>query len=100
MKQHITSKQADEISKYKFYTLFPDLVIRDDWSKFHHKKITIGKMIELLMDRGYCYTIDYGKLEVWILGNITTKKTYCPEVKLDNLLCDALWEAVKYTLKA
>jgi hypothetical protein len=51
MKQHISPKQLKEITKVQFYTLLPDFVIRNDWSEYHHKKITIGKMIEILIDR-------------------------------------------------
>lgn len=103
MKQHITPKQFQELPKEISCKVF-DLNARDwrgykdDFYGYHHKKITIGKMIETLMDKGYHYTIEYGKLYIWEMGDITTKKVFCPDIKLDTLLCDALWDAVKYIL--
>jgi len=56
VKQHILPKQAKEITEEQFYSLFPgklhdNVVERKDWANFHHKKITIGKMIELLKQK-------------------------------------------------
>ncbi|WP_079709800.1 hypothetical protein [Paraliobacillus ryukyuensis] len=48
MKQHITPKRAKEITEDQFYNMFDDIVPREDWYKYHHKKVTIGKLIELL----------------------------------------------------
>ena len=48
MKQHITPKQANRLGKKRFYELFPDLVVREDWASYHHKKISIGKLIEII----------------------------------------------------
>lgn len=49
MKQHITPSQAREITEQQFYSLLPgEIVNRSDWSKFHHRKITIGRLIEYL----------------------------------------------------
>ena len=49
MKQHLTPKQLLEVTEEQFYSLFDEIVKRNDWSKYHHKKMTIGKMIEYLM---------------------------------------------------
>ena len=48
MKQHITPKQAEELTEAKFYALFEEIVERKDWAKYHHKKMTIGKLIEFV----------------------------------------------------
>lgn len=48
MKQHLLPMQACHFTKETFYSFFDELVDRDDWHKYHHKKMTIGKMIELL----------------------------------------------------
>lgn len=48
LKQHITPKQAKEITERQFYGLFDEIVQRKDWANYHHKKVTIGKLIEVL----------------------------------------------------
>lgn len=48
MKYHITPKQAREINEDAFYSLFNEIVKREDWAKYHHKKVTIGKMIDFI----------------------------------------------------
>ena len=97
MKQHITPTQALEIFEDQFYSFFDSegMVKRDDWFSYHHKKVTIGKMIELLSDKysmphmvkhcteGKVYHIVNGR------GYHIEYENNCTE------LCDALWEAVK-----
>lgn len=51
MKQHILPKQAKQLTEPQFYELFEEIVPRKDWANYHHKKVTIGKLIEVL--RGY-----------------------------------------------
>ncbi|PLS19150.1 hypothetical protein CVD28_01710 [Bacillus sp. M6-12] len=56
MKQHIVPKQAKQLTEQQFYDLFEEIVPRKDWANYHHKKVTVGKLIEVL--RGY------GQLEI------------------------------------
>jgi len=91
LKQHITPKQALEISEDQFYSLFPEGVVkRTDWANYHHKKINIGKMIEILKFPTIKPISDYHHNWVVILPN-----TNLFEAKE---LCDALWVAVKKSL--
>jgi hypothetical protein len=96
MKQHITPKQAEDVTKEFFYSLFNELVDRKDWSNYHHKKVTIGKMIEFLE------TDEYPTLHI----DKQLKQGVMKENRYDvfqqgigthvgNSLCDALWDAVK-----
>lgn len=91
MKSHVTPKQLQEIDEEVFYSLFDKIVKRKDWCKYHHKKMDIAKMIEILK---YLYkNIDI---------NITDSISY---VKIgdmcfsSNELCNALWTAVVFSLK-
>lgn len=92
MKHHITPNQAKEVTESQFYSLFTEIVHRRDWANYHHKKMTIGKMIECLG-------------EVSIKGNPTarifkaTKVTANGRVYLGKELADALWLAVKDKLE-
>jgi aminopeptidase-like protein len=52
LKQHITPNQAKKLTEKQFYGLFAELVPRKDWANYHHKKITIGKLLEII--REYC----------------------------------------------
>ncbi|HDR7922295.1 hypothetical protein P7D15_01400 [Bacillus cereus] len=85
MKYHITPKQAKEITEEQFYSLFNEIVPRKDWANYHHKKVTIGKMIDYLD-------------EVNISTSLLTKKFV---INVDDIeyeameLTDALWLAVK-----
>lgn len=92
MKQHITPKQAREVTEEKFYSIFDEVVVRKDWANFHHKKVTIGKMIEFLYSKGHKITVDNCKpssVKDWLTG-----EEYCQME-----LCDALWEATKNVLQ-
>jgi hypothetical protein len=96
MKQHILPNQAAEVSKEFFYSLFDELVDRKDWSNYHHKKVTIGKMIECLESEQYptlhidkqlkCGMQKENRYDVFQQGR---GKSH------GDTLCDALWEAVK-----
>lgn len=92
MKQHIMPKQAKQLTKDEFYRLFPDLVVRDDWANYHHKKITIGKMLEILFDLKIKVYIENSKPAS--VYDITNKKEYC-----DEELSNALWEAIINNIK-
>lgn len=48
MNYHITPKQAQEIAEAQFYSLFETIVPREDWYKYHHKKMDIGKMLDII----------------------------------------------------
>ncbi|MGG0667902.1 hypothetical protein ABE073_05150 [Lederbergia citrisecunda] len=84
MKQHITPKQAKEVTEEQFYSMFSQIVKRDDWANYHHRKVTIGKMIDFL-DGVYIYRDLDGE---WMVSNM-----YCGDD-----LVDALWEATKANL--
>jgi hypothetical protein len=89
IKQHITPKQALELSEEQFYLLFPDgIVKRKDWANYHHKKVTIGKMIEILDSEHLEINKVDGKFRV---ANNFPNGTAFYRVEL----VDALWEAVK-----
>jgi hypothetical protein len=108
MKQHITPKQVSEVSKEYFYSLFEELVDRDDWADFHHKKMTIGKMIEIIDGSEYTYDIKRCKRSKnWIiLEYIESEKDLnlkdrCIMDRYDSYainsteLSDVLWEVIK-----
>lgn len=101
MKQHITPKQFQELPKEISCKVF-DLNPRDwrgyknDFYGYHHKKITIGKMIELLNDNnvtdiGIKLNSDRNNIGVWV-GDKKINTFNNPE------LCDSLWDAVKHML--
>lgn len=92
MKQHITPKQASEISEESFYSILNEAVKRKDWANYHHKKVTIGKMIEFLFNKGHKITLDNCKpcsVKDWLTGAEFSQIE----------LCDALWESVKSVVK-
>lgn len=93
IKQHITPKQALELTEDQFYSLFPEGVVkRYDWAKYHHKKVTIGKMIAYMSVNGHKITINNHNPSCvvnWLLN-----EEYCQME-----LCDALWKAVKRQMK-
>lgn len=82
MKYHITPKQAKEITEEQFYSMFNEIVRRDDWANYHHKKMTIGKMIDFLD-------------EVTISKSSTSNRWIVNDTYFGKELTDALWEAVK-----
>ena len=117
MKQHITPKQFKEISKEQSIELF-DFNARDwrgcedDFYTYHHKKITVGKMIEILDNSEYSYDIKRCKnRNNWILiqllesGLNRSLKDRDVVDRLDSQmfesdkLCDVLWEAIKMMIK-
>lgn len=81
MKQHITPSQAKQLTEGQFYSLFEEIVPRKNWSNYHHRKMTIGKMIEILGTVTITRSDD-GNL--WVVDDRYTHKE----------LVDALWEAV------
>lgn len=81
MKYHITPKQAQEITEEQFYTLFTNIVPRNDWYKYHHKKMDIGKMCDLLGVLKLYKTSD----GLWVSNDTHTDKE----------LVNILWELVK-----
>lgn len=101
MKQHISPKQVEEITKEQFYSLFNDLVDRKDYSKYHHKKVTIGKMLEVLIEKNIVLDIKLTSMDTQdnnkgfvVINNIFYSKEYKSKE-----LCDALWKAIKDIFK-
>lgn len=89
MKYHITPKQAKEITEEHFYSMFNEIVRRDDWYKYHHKKMDIGKMIDYLDE------VTISKSIVDDIWNV-----FVFEEKYEGTeLVDALWNAVKSDFK-
>ncbi|GAA4879176.1 hypothetical protein GCM10023310_69130 [Paenibacillus vulneris] len=89
MKYHITPKQAKEITEEQFYSMFNEIVPRNDWANYHHKKMTIGKMIDYL-DKVIVRKCNLDKKWYVILLD---DNQFC-----GNELTDALWEAIKAEL--
>lgn len=89
MKYHITPKQAKEITDEQFYSLFNEIVRRDDWYKYHHKKMDIGKMIDYLDE------VTIGKSSIDGIWNVFVFEENYEGVEL----VDALWNAVKSDFK-
>lgn len=88
MKYHITPKQAKEITEEQFYSMFNEIVKRDDWYKYHHKKMDIGKMIDYL---------DGVSINKSLIGN--EWYVICDGIEYTGEeLVDALWNAVKDSL--
>lgn len=88
MKYHITPKQAKEISEVQFYSMFNEIVKREDWANYHHRKMTIGKMIDYLDGVGVHKRMSDGEWGV----------TCYEEEYRGRELTDALWEAIKDNL--
>lgn len=89
MKYHITPKQAREVTEEQFYSMFNEIVHRKDWDTYHHKKMTIGKMIDFLD-------------EVTITKSVLNSQWYVKLLDEEEYhgkdLTDALWEAIKANL--
>lgn len=101
MKQHILPKQVEEIKKEQFYSLFNNLVYRNDYAKYHHKKVTIGKMLEVLTEKNIVLDIKLTSMDTQDNNNgfvIINNVFYSKEYKAKEL-CDALWEAIKDILQ-
>ena len=97
MKIHITPAQAQEITEDKFYSLFDEIVKRKDWANFHHKKITIGKCIEIINQYSFwtIKSMDHdGKFTVTLFKT----KNYDPPIarfRYEGFI-NTLWAAVKF----
>lgn len=86
MKQHITPKQAKQLAESQFYSLFDEIVPRADWAHYHHKKVTIGKLIESLGDVTITQAHKGSTWEVSV--------AYEPNATYqERELIDALWDA-------
>lgn len=92
LKQHITPKQAKEINSYQFYKLFDDIVPREDWYKYHHRKVTIGKMIEII---GKISIVNRdNEWQIYFLDSNGSEFIF-----IEKELVDALWNVVKERIK-
>lgn len=90
MKQHITLKQWNELTKKQFLKLWNNN-IKDYW------ELDIGKMIEFLGDDLECMSKD--KIEDdWLIEIRYHSFAERTEWEQKELI-DSLWEAVKYKLK-
>lgn len=100
MKQHITPSQAQEITEEQFYSLFDEIVKRKDWAHFHHKKVTIGKCIEVLENsnrfKGLHKSDTDGEYKVYVV--LDDSNGWNEYIKSDKELVNALWQAVKEIL--
>ena len=88
MKYHITPKQAKEISEEQFYSYFNEIVSRNDWANYHHRKMDIGKMIDYLDEVTISKSIVDGMWNVFVFEKHYEGKE----------LVDALWKAMKDNL--
>lgn len=100
MKQHITVEQFNEASddiQYKLYKIL----------RFRHEKdlasnTNIGKMIEILRDKGFDYTeiCEQEKIYNEPIQYIGIRRAEIEMLEFfSETICDALWEAVKYILE-
>lgn len=91
MKYHIKPKQVKEITEKQFYSMFNEIVPRDDWANYHHRKMTISKMIDWLDG----VNINKSAFDHhWYVTVNDDEKEY-----VGKELTDALWEAVKDNLE-
>ena len=101
MKQHISPNQVLEITKEQFYSLFPNdqhsvdsLVNRKDYATLHNKKMTIGKMIELWLNKmSGNEEISFNDLTK--MTKFITIQNQWEESFGEMEVVDALWQAVK-----
>jgi hypothetical protein len=90
MKEHIVPKQAIELPEEQFYSLFPEGVVkRDDWANYHHKKVTVGKMMAYLRFKGATLELVMGNTSILRVYNETRSYKFA-----SSELCDALWKAI------
>ena len=93
MKQHITKKQWDELSKEEYKKFRPSINITEvSMKKWFYEYITIGKMIEFLGDD--FIEISNSAVHGWIIK----VNPWWNKKHIEKELCDALFEAVKYKL--
>lgn len=97
MKQHVNPKQLKEVSKEQISEWLSGTYLkRKNFYQYNCKKITIGKMMEMLhseciMVRTYS-NLNIAKVKVEFINNEE-------RVFSSNELVDALWEAEKYVLE-
>jgi len=115
MKQHITSKQLNELSdkgkerlrewcEDKKYGKEKIEELKWQGGDIRHWKIpllSIGQMIEFLDEKGEYLLLDLNKDHLWCNAtNHTTIHSGIGNINIFDIeLCDALWEAVKEVLK-
>lgn len=99
MKQHITPSQAKEVSFQDFCTIYQsELVYREDWTVYHAKKMTIGKLLDFLIKNNISLIVEIDNENVLI--TISPFKNYCSLTKYLNLnnkeneIIDFLWEKI------
>ena len=91
MKQHITPSQLKEIPIKISSVIFGGTYEnRKNYYAYNAKKMTIGKMIEILKNKygdQWCEKVFFATRDGDVFEN-------------GDCLCDALWEAVKYVLES
>ncbi|GAA4879434.1 hypothetical protein GCM10023310_69500 [Paenibacillus vulneris] len=101
MKQHITPIQAQELTENQFYSLFKEHAVkRKDWYKYHHKKISIGFMIEYLQVNLQMPIYLHTNGQEW---NLSFEMSECgnhDRCTSADELCDLLWVMIKNYIKA
>lgn len=102
MKQHILPKQAKELTEEQFYDLFEEIVPRKDWANYHHKKVTVGKLIEII--RGYAQVNIYSLHTDWCVQIFDRKVSIdddqpCLYESMQKELVDALFNSLLWILK-
>ena len=101
LKHHITPKQAEELGDENFYDLFDEVVRRNDWAKYHHKKVTIAKLIESI--RVYyqmnIYTVnEFWCVQLFDLKDCVNDGVDCVYENNSEELVDVLFETLKWSL--
>jgi hypothetical protein len=102
LKQHVTPKQAQEFTENQFYSLFDEVVPRKDWANYHHKKLTIGKIIEVI--RIY-YQVDIRasddnwRIQLFDSGVSTTNLHSCTHEDSGAELLDVLFNSLIWTVR-
>jgi hypothetical protein len=98
MKQHITPKQAKQLTETQFYNLFDEIVPRKDWFNYHHKKVTIGKLIEVIRKYNQvevCSLEKFWNIQLFDLKFSTKEHIYS---NTDDELIDVLFHALTWIL--
>lgn len=107
MKQHITPKQASEVTFDEFKLIYMDdkLIKHNAYARVHAKKITIGKLIQFISDKCKYFEVTINDFGYEIHIEATTPFTSFHtdgETKgsgvLDGELVDVLWKIAKYLI--
>lgn len=101
MKQHITPSQANEVSFQDFCIIYQsELVYREDWSVYHAKKMTIGKLLEYMLEKNNKadLIVNWFNNRYKMFKNIPRTEEFISELFYEQNkkeLIDFLWEETK-----